>query len=57
MDGVSEEDADAANTEAPTTGATPEDTTDGDSAPATDSGSPAENKEESKSDGCSMLFI
>ena len=47
---------DAANTEAPTTGATPEDTADGDSAPATDSVAPAE-KEESKSDGCSMLFI
>ncbi|MBR4531968.1 hypothetical protein IKO70_06135 [bacterium] len=47
---------DTANTEAPTTGATPEDTTDGDSAPATDSESSAE-KEESKSDGCSMLFI
>ena len=42
--------ADAANTEAPTTGTTPEDT-DGDSA------APAENKEESKSGGCSMLFI
>ena len=51
------EDEDAANTEAPTTGATPEDTADGDSAPATDSEAPAENKEESKSDGCSMLFI
>ena len=49
---------DAANTEAPTTGTTPEDTADGDSAaPATDSEAPAENKEESKSDGCSMLFI
>ena len=48
----------AANTEAPTTGTTPEDTADGDSsAPATDSEAPAENKEESKSDGCSMLFI
>ena len=47
---------DAANTEAPTTGTTPEDTADGDSsAPATDS--EAESKEESKSDGCSMLFI
>ena len=35
-----------------------EDTADGDSAaPATDSETPAENKEESKSDGCSMLFI
>ena len=50
-------DEDAANTEVPTTGTTPEDTADGDSAPATDSVSPAENKEESKSDGCSMLFI
>ena len=49
---------DAANTEAPTTGTTPEDTADGDSsAPATDSEAPAENKEESKSDGCSMLFV
>ena len=48
---------DASNTEAPTTGTTPEDTADGDSsAPATDE-APAENKEESKSDGCSMLFI
>ncbi|MBR4531484.1 hypothetical protein IKO70_03640 [bacterium] len=56
MDGASEEDA--ANTEAPTTGTTPEDTADGDSeASATDSVAPAENKEESKSDGCSMLFI
>ena len=55
MDGASEEDEDAANTEAPTTGTTPEDTADGDSAPATDE-APAE-KEESKSDGCSMLFI
>ena len=52
------EDEDAANTEAPTTGTTPEDTADDDSAaPATDSEAPAENKEESKSDGCSMLFI
>ena len=43
---------DAANTEAPT-----EDTADGDSAaPATDEAH-AENKEDSKSDGCSMLFI
>ena len=50
------EDEDAANTEAPTTGTTPEDTADGDSAPATDSEATAE-KEESKSDGCSMLFI
>ena len=49
---------DAANTEAPTDGAAKEDTADGDSAtPATDSEAPAENKEESKSDGCSMLFI
>ena len=46
------------NTEAPTTDATPEDTANGDSAtPATDSEAPAENKEESKSDGCSMLFV
>ena len=37
--------ADAANTEAPTDGAPKEDTAD------------SENKEESKSDGCSMLFI
>ena len=52
------EDEDAANTEAPTDGAAKEDTADGDSAaPATDSEAPAENKEESKSDGCSMLFI
>ena len=36
---------DTANTEAPTTGTTPEDTTDDD------------KQEESKSDGCSMLFI
>ena len=50
------EDEDTANTEAPTTGTTPEDTADGDSAPATDSEVPAE-KEESKSDGCSMLFL
>ena len=54
---VFHEDEDAANTEASTTGATPEDTADGDSAPATDSEASAENKEESKSDGCSMLFI
>ena len=46
------------DSEAPTTGTTPEDTADGDSAtPATDSEAPAENKEESKSDGCSMLFV
>ena len=43
--------ADAANTEAPATDAAPEDKADGDSA------APAENKEESKSDGCSLLFI
>lgn len=43
--------ADAANTEAQATDATPEDKSDGDSA------APAENKEESKSDGCSTLFI
>ena len=49
---------DSTDTEAPTTGTTPEDTADGDSAPATDSEAPAENKEESKkSDGCLMLFI
>ncbi len=48
---------DAANTETPTDGAVKEDTADGDSAtPATDE-APAENKEESKSDGCSMLFV
>ena len=47
----SDKDADAANTEVPTDGATaPEDTADGDSSV------PAE-KEESKSDGCSVLFI
>ena len=47
MDGASEEGGkeDAANTEAPTTVTTPEDTADG------------ENKKESKSDGCSMLFV
>ena len=47
----SAEDAAAANTEVPTDGAAPEDTADGDSS------APAENKEESKSDGCSVLFI
>lgn len=48
---------DAANTETPTDGAVKEDTADGDSAtPATDE-APAENKENSKSDGCSMLFV
>ena len=47
---------DAANTEAPTTDTTPEDTADGDSAPATDSKATAE-KEENKSDGCSLLFV
>ena len=46
-------DTDMADTEE-TTG---KDTADGDSAPATDSEAPAENKEESKSDGCSMLFV
>ncbi len=46
-----DEDADAANTEAPTTGATPEDKADDNTA------TPAENKEESNSDGCSLLFI
>ncbi len=46
MDGAPEEGAtDVTNTEAPTTGATPEDTADGG------------KKDESKSDGCSMLFI
>ena len=55
---VSHKDDDAANTEVPTDGAAKEDTADGDTAaPATDSEAPAENKEESKSDGCSMLFI
>lgn len=50
-------DGDAANTETPTDGAVKEDTADGDSAtPATDE-APAENKENSKSDGCSMLFV
>ena len=55
-DSAEEDKEDAANTEAPTTGTTPEGTADGDSAPATDSEATAE-KEESKSDGCSMLFI
>ena len=54
-DSAEEDKEDAANTEAPTTGTTPEGTADGDSAPATDSEATAE-KEESKSDGCSMLF-
>ena len=44
------------DSEAPITGATQEDTADGDSAPTTGFEAPAE-KEESKSDGCSMLFI
>jgi hypothetical protein len=48
---TSEDDADAANTEAPATGAAPADKADGNTA------APAENKEESKSDGCSLLFI
>ena len=50
---------DAANTDVAGNSSAPaEDTADGDSAaPATDSETPAENKEESKSDGCSMLFI
>lgn len=61
IDSVSHEDVveddDAANTEAPTDGAAKEDTADGDTAtPETGSEAPAE-KEESKSDGCSMLFI
>ncbi len=48
---------DAANTDVAGNGsASAEDTADGDSAPATDSEAPTE-KEESKSDGCSMLFI
>ena len=48
--------ADAANTEAPTTGTTPEDTAGDTAVPVTDE-TPAENKEESKSGGCSMLFV
>ena len=49
---------DAANTDVAGNGSAPaEDTADGDSAPATGSEAPAENKEESKSDGCSLLFI
>ncbi len=56
-DSAEEDKEDAANTGAPTTGTTPEDTADGDSAPATGSEAPAENKEESKSDGCSLLFV
>ena len=52
-DGGKEE---GANTEAAADDSAPaEDTADGDSAPATDS--EAESKEESKSDGCSMLFV
>ena len=47
----SDKDADAANTEVPTDGAAPEEDTAGG-----DSAAPAE-KEESKSDGCSVLFI
>ena len=48
---------DAANTDVAGNGsASAEEAADGDSAPATDSEAPAE-KEESKSDGCSMLFI
>jgi hypothetical protein len=48
---------DAANTDVAGNGSAPaEDTADGDSAPATDSEVPAE-KEESKSDGCSLLFV
>ena len=48
---------DAANTDVAGNGsASAEDTADGDSAPATDSEVPAE-KEESKSDGCSLLFV
>ena len=53
---VYHEDEDAANTEAPTTGTTPEDTAGDTAVPVTDE-APAENKEESKSDGCSLLFI
>lgn len=57
-DEVDAANADAANTEVPTTGTTPEDTAGSDSAaPATGSVAPAENKEESRSDGCSLLFI
>ena len=57
-----EEEEDAANTEAPTDGASKEDTADGDSeAPTTDATpedtADGENKKESKSDGCSMLFV
>ena len=49
---------DAANTDVAGNGSAPaEDTADGDSAPATGSEAPAENKEESKSDGCSLLFV
>ena len=51
FDTSEESNVDAANTEAPTTGTTPEDKADDNTA------SPAENKEESKSDGCSLLFI
>lgn len=63
VDTGSDEDTDTANTDAPADDATPTDSetpadkTDGDDseAPATDS--EAENQKESKSDGCSMLFI
>ena len=50
---------DAANTDVAGNGSAPaEDTADGETATsAADSEAPAENKEESKSDGCSMLFI
>jgi hypothetical protein len=56
---VGGEDSAETGDKTPTDGETQtEDTADGDSAaPATDSEAPAENKEESKSDGCSMLFI
>lgn len=55
---VGGEDSAETGDKTPTDGETQtEDTADGDSsAPATDE-APAENKEESKSDGCSMLFI
>lgn len=50
-------DGDVANTEAQTDGAPKEYSADGDYAvPATDE-APAENKEKSKSDGCSMLLV
>ena len=55
---VDVDNVDKTNAEASTTAATPENTADGDSTrPATDSEAPAEDKERSKSDGCSMLFV